>query len=301
MCATLRVGRYESMTNRSLLRKIGRNESINFLLTNRIPRYYATRFFGWFSRIEQPWIRDASIALWRRFSDLDLEDAATQEFKSLHDCFTRSLRPGARPIDMRTQIVTSPSDAIVGACGVIDDDLLIQAKGAPYSLLDLLGDSSLVEKYRHGVFVTLRLTADMYHRFHAPMDCRLRSVVYISGDTWNVNPAALKRIDKLFCKNERVVIDTSPTDGGAHLALVPVAAILVASLRLHCLPMPLNLQYRGPNRFEVDVTVRKGEELGYFEHGSTIIVFGQRGMVLADGLADGMRIRMGQPLLQRPQ
>lgn len=289
------------MTNRSLLRKIGQNENVNFLLTNRIPRYCATRFFGWFSRIEQPWVRSASIALWKKFSDLELDDAATQEFRSMHECFIRSLKPGARPIDMHKHIVASPSDAIVGACGSVDDDMLIQAKGAPYSLMDLFGDSALVDKYRNGVFATLRLTAGMYHRFHAPLDCRLRSVVYISGDTWNVNPVALKRIDKLFCRNERVVIDTLPSDGGPHLALVPVAAILVASLRLHCLPMPLNLKYRGPNRFAVDVSVTKGEELGYFEHGSTIIVFGQRGMTLVDGVTEGVRIRMGQPLLQRPQ
>jgi phosphatidylserine decarboxylase len=133
------------------------------------------------------------------------------------------------------------------------------------------------------------------------LDCHLRSITYISGDTWNVNPVALKRIDKLFCKNERVVIDTVPSEGGPQLALVPVAAILVASLRLHCLPAPLNLQYRGPNRFDVDVPVVKGQELGYFEHGSTIIVFGQSGMSLVEGIVDGLRIRMGQPLLQRPR
>jgi phosphatidylserine decarboxylase len=289
------------MTNKSVLRKIGQNETLNFLLTNRIPRYYATRFFGWFSRIEQPLVRDWSIALWKKFSDLELDDAATHEFRSMHDCFIRTLKPGARPIDLRNHILASPCDAIVGACGRVEDDMLIQAKGAPYSLSDLLADPALVDKYRNGVFVTLRLTAGMYHRFHAPLDCHLRSITYISGDTWNVNPVALKRIDKLFCKNERVVIDTVPSEGGPQLALVPVAAILVASLRLHCLPAPLNLQYRGPNRFDVDVPVVKGQELGYFEHGSTIIVFGQNGMSLVEGIVDGVRIRMGQPLLQRPR
>jgi phosphatidylserine decarboxylase len=286
------------MTMKLLLRALGRNEHINFLLTNRIPRNLVTRFFGWFSRIEQPWIRDLSLAVWRAFSDLELRDAAKQEFKSMHDCFVRELKPGARKIDHRADIVASPSDAIVGACGHVQDDVLIQAKGAPYTLMDLLGDVELVKKYRNGVFLTLRLTSGMYHRFHAPYDCRLQTITYISGDTWNVNPAALRRIDKLFCKNERVVIDTVLSPGGEALAIVPVAAILVASVRIHCLPSPLNLRYRGPNHFAVNQRVVKGEELGWFEHGSTIIVFGQPGMRLAAGLSEGVRIQMGQAILE---
>jgi len=285
---------------RSPLRALAGNERINFLLTNRIPRYFATRFIGWFSRIERPLIRDLSIAAWKAFSDLDLKDAKQSRFKSMHDCFVRELVPGARPIDRRPSVVVSPCDAIVGACGRVEGTMLVQAKGAPYSLMDLFGEADLVEKYRDGVFVTLRLTAGMYHRFHAPYDSRLRRINYIAGDTWNVNPVALKRIEKLFCKNERVLIDTELTPGGHALALVPVAAILVASLRLHCLPQTLNLTYRGPNRFDVDRAVAKGEELGWFEHGSTIIVFGQRGLAIADGIAAGCRVRMGEALLALP-
>ena len=111
----------------------------------------------------------------------------------------------------------------------------------------------------------------MYHRFHAPSDCRIEQVDFISGDTWNVNPIALKRIEKLFCKNERAVIRTRLATGEA-LTLVPVAAILVASIRLHFLDRLLNADTSGPVVFPCDVNVRKGEELGWFEHGSTIIV-----------------------------
>ena len=85
---------------------------------------------------------------------------------------------------------------------------LIQAKGSPYTLQDLLIDPQLVQLYRDGQYVTLRLTPSMYHRFHAPHDCTVDKVAYVSGDTWNVNPIALKRIAKLFCKNERAVIRT---------------------------------------------------------------------------------------------
>ena len=177
-------------------------EDINFLLTNRIPRRLLTRFMGWFSKIEQPLVRDLSIALWRLFSDLDLSEAQEDRFTSLHDCFIRELKDGARPVDRRSRTSWSARATRSSApAGRIEGTELLQIKGFPYTLEDLLRRSaSCVERYRDGCYVTLRLTASMYHRFHAPHDCRVERVTYISGDTWNVNPIALKRIEKLFCK-----------------------------------------------------------------------------------------------------
>ena len=287
------------MTIRSLISALTQQEDLNFLLTNRIPRAALTRFMGWFSKIENPYVRDASIACWRMFSDLDLTEAKKAEFKSLHDCFTRELKPGLRPPDPDPQVVVSPCDAIVGAFGKIADTELFQIKGAPYSLLDLLGDPGLVEAHRNGRFVTLRLTSSMYHRFHAPADCRIEQVTFISGDTWNVNPIALKRVERLFCKNERAVLRTRMETGEA-LTLVPVAAILVASIRLNFLDVLLNAEWRGPTTFPCDVTVRKGDELGWFEHGSTIIVLAPDHFEFCDNVSESSRIRAGQPLLRRP-
>jgi phosphatidylserine decarboxylase len=286
------------MTVRTQILRVFQQEDINFLLTNRIPRRLATQFIGWFSRIEQPLIRDLSIAVWRLFSDLDLTEAKQAQFRSLHDCFIRELKDGARPIDGRADILVSPCDAIVGACGSIDGTDLYQAKGFPYTLHDLLGDRHLVETYRNGRYVTLRLTSSMYHRFHAPHDGRIDRVNYISGDTWNVNPIALKRIERLFCKNERAVVPITLTANGHTVTLVAVAAILVASIRLRCIADVLNRNYRGRNAVACDSQVRKGDELGWFEHGSTIIVFAPDGLALCDNIRDGATIRMGQPLLQ---
>src|SRR5246500_4399579 len=147
------------MTIKSLIAVLTQQEDLNFLLTNRIPRAALTRFVGWFSKIEQPLIRDLSIAGWRLFSDLDLTEARKARFKSLHDCFTRELKPGLRPPDPDPSIVASPSDGIIGAFGSIRDGELFQIKGAPYSLHDLLGDAALVDEHRNGRFVTLRLTS----------------------------------------------------------------------------------------------------------------------------------------------
>jgi phosphatidylserine decarboxylase len=286
------------MTVKNLIAGLTQQEDLNFLLTNRIPRAAVTRFIGWFSKIEQPLIRDLSIACWRMFSDLDLSEAKKTSFKSLHDCFTRELRPGLRPYDPDPAIVASPSDAIVGAHGAIADTELFQIKGAPYSLLDLLGDPSLVEAHRNGRFITLRLTSSMYHRFHAPYDCRIERVTFIHGDTWNVNPIALKRVERLFCKNERAVLQTRLSTGEA-LTLVPVAAILVASIRLHFLDVMLNARTRGPTEFPCDVSVHKGDELGWFEHGSTIIVLTPDQFEFCDNIVDGAPIRAGQPLMRK--
>jgi phosphatidylserine decarboxylase len=287
------------MTIRGLISILSQQEDLNFLLTNRIPRAAITRFMGWFSKIEQPLIRALSIACWRLFSDLDLSEARKTSFKSLHDCFTRELRPGLRPPDPDPSIVVSPCDAIIGAFGAIRDAELFQIKGAPYSLLDLLGDPALVEAHRNGRFITLRLTSSMYHRFHAPHDCRIEQVTFIHGDTWNVNPIALKRIERLFCKNERAVL-RARLEGGEALTLVPVAAILVASIRLHFLDIVLNAGSRGPSVFPCHASVRKGDELGWFEHGSTIIVLAPDHFEFCENVVGSARIRAGQPLLRKP-
>jgi phosphatidylserine decarboxylase len=287
------------MTVRSQLLSVLQQEDLNFLLTNRIPRRLATQFIGWFSRIEQPLVRDASIGLWRLFSDLDLREAKKTQFRSMHDCFTRELKDGARPVDSRPDILVSPCDAIVGACGTIAGTELYQAKGFPYPLEELLGDRALVEAHRNGRYVTLRLTSSMYHRFHAPHDGQTERVIYISGDTWNVNPIALKRVERLFCKNERAVIETRLANG-QPVTLVAVAAILVASIRLHGLDAALNLKHRGPNILPCDAAFHKGDELGWFEHGSTIIVFAPEGFALCDNIRDGTRVRMGEPLMRLP-
>jgi phosphatidylserine decarboxylase len=288
------------MTVRSGLARFVPREEINFLVSNRIPRQLATRVFGWFSQIEHPLLARAAIGLWRLFADLDLSEARTQGFKSLNACFTRELKDGARPIDADPRVMTSPCDAIVGASGRISGDVLIQAKGFPYTLQDLLIDPRLARRYRDGLYVTLRLTSSMYHRFHAPYACTVDQVTYISGDTWNVNPIALKRVTKLFCKNERAIIRTVLGASGHVVTLVPVAAILVASIRLHFLDTLLCAQYRGKAEMPCHASFEKGDEMGWFQHGSTIIVFAPEGFALCDGVEAGVTIRMGRPLMRLP-
>jgi len=285
------------MTVRTLISQVTGQENLNFLLTNRIPRRWLTLLVGRLSKVRNPIVRDTSIAIWKLFSDLDLSEARKTHFDSLHDCFTRELKDGARPVDPDPNVLTSPSDGIIGACGQVVDGMVLQAKGSPYSVLDLVGDPALAARYRNGTYVTLRLTSSMYHRFHAPADLTVEKITYISGDTWNVNPIALKRVERLFCKNERAAIECRLERTGELLTLVPVAAILVASIRLHFVDVTFHLKYQGPNRIDCNARVAKGAEMGWFEHGSTIIVFAPPGMSLCAGRTTGDTIRMGQPLL----
>ena len=284
----------------SFFRQFFLQEDINFLLTNRVPRIFLTRCMGWLSQIQSPLLAGLMIRVWRLFTTLDLSDAKKQSFGSLHECFTRELLPGARSIATDAAVMCSPCDAIVGAYGLVVDGMVMQAKGFPYSMAELFGPSQDTSEFKDGCFVTLRLTSAMYHRFHAPHDLRVEHVTYISGDTWNVNPIALQRVERLFCRNERAVLRTRLSATGHPIALVPVAAILVASMRFHFLDVLMNLRYRGANEIPCAAQVSKGQELGWFEHGSTIILFAPAGFNVCQGIQTGDTLRMGQALLHLP-
>jgi phosphatidylserine decarboxylase len=280
-----------------LLDRITALETLNFFATNRIPRRWLTKWVGRISKSEHPLVARASLGIWRAFAEIDLRDSDAQQFPSMHACFTRKLRAGARPIDMDPSVLVSPCDAILGASGAIDGLTLIQAKQQTYSLNELLGDDAIAHTFRDGCYATLRLTSGMYHRFHAPHDCEVTRVTYFSGDAWNVNPPALSRIAKLFCQNERAVLQMRLASHHM-IALVPVAAILVASIRLHFLDVLLHLNYEGPHVLEASAQMEKGEEMGWFEHGSTIIVLAPSGVRMVEGLSSGSLIRVGQPLMR---
>ncbi|MBB3195262.1 archaetidylserine decarboxylase [Roseateles terrae] len=279
--------------------RLTQQEQLNFLLTNRVPRLALTRFMGWYSRIESPWLTRLSVAVWRLFTDLDLSEAEPRDYRSLREVFTRRLRPGMRPVDSDPSLLVSPCDAIVGAHGRVQRGLALQAKGMAYGIQDLFGDAQRAAPYLNGSYLTLRLTSSMYHRFHAPADLTVERVTHLAGDTWNVNPIALKRVERLFCRNVRAAIEARLPDG-TPIAMVPVAAILVASLRLHALDLTLRPDHPGPHRFDCRHSHTRGEEMGWFEQGSTIIVFLPPGVALLEAVVTGQRLRMGQAIARLP-
>jgi len=290
----------QMMKIKNLLKKIVDSEDLNFLLTNRIPRLTLTHFMGWFSKIENKGISSASIAIWKLFADLDLSEAKEQSFKSLHACFIRELKEGARTVDPQPNVISSPCDGIIGEFGDIKDGQLFQAKGFPYTLEDLLGAEPSAHQWRDGVYMTIRITSSMYHRFHAPFKGEVRRLKYFSGDTWNVNPIALKRVEKLFCKNERALLEYKICEDQYTLGIIPVAAVLVASIKLHGIEPVLSTRYKGPTEMDCHLPFTKGQEMGWFQHGSTILLFAPKGFSFTENLSVGLRIKMGQGLMRIP-
>ena len=274
-------------------------ETLSFVFTNRIPRVALTLLMGWFSKLEHPLLAGLCITVWKKFADLRLHEAKKDRFASLHECFVRELKPGARPLARDPSVLASPCDAIVGACGRVEGLRVFQAKGFDYTLEELVHDPALAAAFRDGAYATLRITSSMYHRFHAPHDLRVERITYFAGDAWNVHPPALKRVQKLFCRNERAVLRTRLEPSGFRLLLVPVAAVLVASIRLHFVDVRLHLRYRGPNEIPCDAPLAKGAEMGWFEHGSTILVFAPPGFTLL--VPEGARIRAGEGLMRLPR
>ena len=184
---------------------------------------------------------------------------------------------------------------------MVEGDQGLQVKGSPYSLADLLGDATHARMFSRGRYVTIRLTSGLYHHFHAIHDCRIESVTHIFGDTWNVNPVTLRRGERLFCRNERALIRTTLPTSGHAVTLVAVAAILVAGIRLRFLDISLGPDTKGRRSFPCGRSALKGEELGWFEHGSTMIVLVPDGFTLHDGIREAVTVRVGQPLMRMPR
>ena len=292
----------DEINNLKLRREFSLWETLNFTLTNLIPRSACTRIMGRISKIENRYFAKFAIRLWQLFSDdMRLHEAETNNFNSIHECFTRRLKKEARPLEKDTSLLVSPCDAVIGAHGNIRNLGALQIKGMPYDLQDLTQGAVDLEPYRDGKFITLRLKSSMYHHMHAPLNCRSQKLHYISGDTWNVNPPTLKRIDKLFCRNERAFIELQPELPSAQVMLVPVAAVLVASMRFNGLNYPLSLDYKGNNEISYVRSFQRGEHIGHFEHGSTIVLLTSKHFSFMPSIKEGSIIRMGQALMRPNQ
>lgn len=210
-------------------------------------------------------------------------------YPSLQAFFCRSLRPGARPVSPPPGLV-SPVDGQVGACGQILDGQLLQAKGRRYGLAALLGgDAALAASLQGGLYCTLYLAPGNYHRIHAPVTARLLRSRALPGQFWPVNARAVERVPNLFAENERVVVElvADPVSAGEEntgpqqLVMVLVGACLVGGIRL---------------TVEAEQRVDRGQELGRFEFGSTVIVLVPPGAGIAWAVASGERVRVGQRL-----
>jgi phosphatidylserine decarboxylase len=237
-----------------------------------LPQHLLSRLMFRFARIQIPWIKNRFTSWFVSNYKVNLNEAQLEdieEYKHFNDFFTRALKDGSRPIS--DSKVVSPVDGVVSQFGSIKEALIVQAKGKKYSVEALLAENSKNDLYTS--FVTIYLSPKDYHRIHMPLDGSLKSMKYIPGNLFSVNQRTVDDIDQVFARNERLVCYFDSEYG--EIALVMVGAIFVGSMETSWegqITPPYNKSVR---TFEYDsrqIKLSKGEELGRFNMGSTVIL-----------------------------
>jgi len=254
------------------------------------------------TRFPGPVLR-ALIRAYVRAYRVDLAELAEPltSFRCFNEFFVRALRAGARPIDAAPDVLVSPSDARLHSLGALPEGgRLEQIKGRSYSVAALLGSAQEAERYGAGVHATLYLSPAMYHRVHVPADGRIVGYRYLPGRLFPVNAMAVRNVDGLFAVNERVVVHVESERHGP-VAVVLVGATNVARITLACADLRTNAGRPSSDvRLAEALVVRRGEELGRFNLGSTVVLLvADPGLRPASGLGPGSLIRMGQRLFER--
>ncbi|HEU0032885.1 MAG TPA: archaetidylserine decarboxylase [Kofleriaceae bacterium] len=248
-------------------------------------------------------LRPLAYRAFARFVGANLDEAelALAEYESLGDFFARRLREGSRVIDRAREAIVSPCDGVIAARGTADDGTLVQAKGRSYSLAELVASEALAMRLIGGEYVTIYLSPRDYHRVHTPVDGRIVSYDYLPGLLWPVNPRVAARRDGLLAKNERVVIELNAGDLG-HVAVVMVGAAGVGNIALAHGPSSASFRANGErHRIELDEGVERGDELGAFRLGSTVVLVFEPGAVQLDELVEGQAVRFGERIGRRTQ
>jgi phosphatidylserine decarboxylase len=268
-----------------------------------LPQHGLTALVYRLARIRSPGLRRALIGGFTRLYGLDLTEAATADpdaYPTFNDFFTRALRPGARPLPTAAAAIASPCDGTVSECGALEGDRLLQArltaKSRWYTLSELLAGDPAAADFVGGSFATIYLAPYNYHRVHMPLDGELESVRYVPGALFSVNGATARSVPRLFARNERVVCRFRTAAG--PLAVIFVGALNVGSIRVEGFGDITPARPRAPRCLPVDDTPRaflRGEELGRFNMGSTVILLLPAGAAhWSEGFRRGAVVRMGE-------
>lgn len=271
-----------------------------------MPGHLVSRLIHNFTRIRNPGIKNPFTRWFIRHFDINLDEAVESEpsaFEHFNAFFTRALKPGVRPIVEGDDTIACPVDGAISQAEPIRDGRVFQAKGHDYSLETLLGGSAeRAAPFQDGIFTTIYLSPRDYHRIHMPVTGILREMVHVPGRLFSVNPATTRVIPGLFARNERVV-SIFDTEFGP-MAMVKVGAVNVGSVETvwagEVTPPAGRVVRRWHYEGDEAVTLQKGEEMGRFNMGSTVIlVFGPDVAEWAEGVRADEKVRLGQLLGQR--
>lgn len=269
-----------------------------------IPQHGLTRLVGKLASAKAGGLTTAIIKWFIKQYNVNMDEALHSDpkhFKTFNDFFVRELKPGARPINTEESVIAHPADACVSQFGPITDGKLIQAKGHDFSAQELLGgDGELAQEFADGEFATLYLSPRDYHRVHMPCDGTLRQMIYVPGDLFSVNPLTADNVPNLFARNERVVCIFDTEFG--PMAQVLVGATIVGSIEQvwagTVTPPRGNTVYKWdyPAEGNKAVILKKGEEMGRFKLGSTVInLFAKGAIQFDDTMQNGQATIMGTP------
>jgi phosphatidylserine decarboxylase len=268
-----------------------------------LPHHFLSRIVLRLTRVRAAWFKDALIdAFVERFKPdmADAEQPDQNAYASFNSFFTRPLKKGARRLPDSADRIVSPVDAALSQSGRIEDGRILQAKGHRYDLDALLGgDRDRSEPFRDGWFATLYLAPRDYHRIHMPMDGQLTSMVYVPGRLYSVNEASAEHVPGLFARNERLIC---AFDGEFPFVVVLVGALFVGSMETVWAGQ-VTPRRRQPAvwHYLSGVSLTRGEELGRFNMGSTVILILPPGVSQPDGdLQPGQRFRMGETIARMP-
>ncbi|MCG6900682.1 MAG: archaetidylserine decarboxylase [Gammaproteobacteria bacterium] len=268
-----------------------------------LPHQLLSRLVRTVTRWQTVWLKTALIRLFIRHFRVNMEDAeapSAEDYNDFNHFFTRALKPFTRPLPQDPLAITSPVDGFVSQAGDITEERLMQAKGRDYSLAALLGgDDKQLALFKHGKFATLYLSPRDYHRIHMPCDGKLLETTYIPGRLFSVAPHTTRAIPGLFTRNERLVCLFETPVG--LMALIMVGAIFVSCMETVWSgtvnpQMGMSLLHSAcePSGKKA-IELRRGDEMGRFNMGSTVILLFRPGMIRwADSLQAGQSLQMGQ-------
>lgn len=245
------------------------------LLQDVLPQHTLTKLVHRFMRSETGWLKNAQIATVGRLAGIDFSEAKSadpDDYPTFNAFFTRELRDGARPLDPDPAALLSPCDGRISECGRLNEGRILQAKGHDYSIGALLADDPVCADLRNGSFWTIYLSPRDYHRVHMPLAGSLRRMIYVPGKLYSVAPYTVRQVPGLFAANERVVC-VFDTDYGPFVQVL-VGAMLVASMDTVWAGTVTPAVERAVHRTTYlpgEIRLGRGEEMGRFNMGSTVI------------------------------
>jgi len=273
------------------------------LIQTLLPHHLLSRCMQWLTKVRWPAFKNLFIQTFVRLYKVDMSLAQEPEptrYQHFNDFFTRALRPEARPVINADDAIACPVDGTISQSGVISDDQIFQAKGFNYSLNNLLGGASdKVDPFRNGQFATIYLSPRDYHRIHMPVSGRLLETIYVPGRLFSVNKRTTEHLPNLFARNERLVT-LFETDTGP-MALILVGALFVSGIET-VWDGPIARQHSSPHRHlfdsdtDKDIILNRGEEMGRFNMGSTVILLFNQSVTITDKMQANTPVQMGQLL-----